>query len=104
MFQPIKDQQLTLHIPGLYPSQKLKADLWSIRQTLGVPADAPVPAGVGLLSWVLDKTESSDDPCLPAVLEEMPKVIWFAFGDDLGKMFPKFARTMQNVPIRLSFS
>ena len=57
----------------------------SIRQALGVPTDSPVPTGVGLLGWILDTTESSDDPRLPAVLEEMPSVIWFAFGTDLGK-------------------
>ena len=63
----------------------MKDDLRSIRQALGVPTDTPVPAGVGLVGWVLDKTESSGDPLLPTVLEEMPSVIWFAFGTDLGK-------------------
>lgn len=70
---------------GLYPSQKLKDDLRSIRQALGVPTDRPVPTGVGLIGWILDETESSDDPRLPAVLEERPSVIWFAFGTNLGK-------------------
>ncbi len=29
-------------------------------------------------------TEDSDNPHLVRVLEELPKAIWFAFGDDLG--------------------
>ncbi|KAG5642128.1 hypothetical protein DXG03_003578 [Asterophora parasitica] len=66
-------------------SQQLKDALRSVRTTLGVIPDAPVPAGIGLIGCVLDKTESSGDPRIPAVLEQMPVAIWFAFGDDLGK-------------------
>lgn len=66
-------------------SQTLKEGLRSIRATLGLPIDVPVPAGVGLLGWVLDKTETSNDPRIAAILEETPIAIWFAFGADLGK-------------------
>lgn len=30
-------------------------------------------------------TESSDDPRLQVILDELPAVVWFAFGVDLGK-------------------
>ncbi|KAG5645655.1 hypothetical protein H0H81_008916, partial [Sphagnurus paluster] len=66
-------------------SQKLRDDLRSIRATLGLPPGVPIPAGIGFLGWVLDRTETSEDPRLPSVLQEMPKAIMFAFGDDLGK-------------------
>ena len=41
--------------------------------------------GVGLIGWVLESTETSDDPRIGAVLDELPQAIWFAFGVDLGK-------------------
>lgn len=34
-------------------------------------------------------TEASNDPRIPAVLDEMPSAIWFAFGVDLGKYVAK---------------
>ena len=45
----------------------------------------PLPTGVGFLGWILDKTEISDDPRIPEVLDELPAAIWFAFGTNLGK-------------------
>ncbi|KAF8073462.1 hypothetical protein FPV67DRAFT_1736980 [Lyophyllum atratum] len=66
-------------------SQKLRDGLRAVRAYLNVPSGVPVPVGVGLLGWVLDKTEVSDDPRIPTVLEEMPTAIWFAFGADLGR-------------------
>lgn len=45
----------------------------------------PLPTGVGLIGWILDRTEVSDDPRIPMVLDEMPVVIWLAFGDNLGQ-------------------
>lgn len=74
-----------LDAAGPDSSQKLKDGLRSVRASLGLPPGVPVPTGVGLLGWVLDKTEASDDPRIPAVLAEMPTAIWFAFGADLGK-------------------
>lgn len=41
--------------------------------------------GVGFLGWILDQTEESEDPRIPAVLEQRPKAILFAAGKDLGK-------------------
>ncbi|KAF5371387.1 hypothetical protein D9615_009693 [Tricholomella constricta] len=70
---------------GRDTSQQLRDGLRSIRKTLDIPSGAPVPAGVGFLGWILDRTEVSDDPRIPAYLEEMPAAIWFAFGTDLGK-------------------
>ncbi|KAF5347396.1 hypothetical protein D9758_011254 [Tetrapyrgos nigripes] len=63
----------------------LKANLSIVRKTLNLPDGAPLPVGIGFVSRVLAKTENSDDPRLPAILEEKPQAIWFAFGDDLGK-------------------
>lgn len=57
----------------------------SIRSILQIPDRVPVPVGVGLLGWILDYTETSADPRIPAVLDEMPQAIWLAFGEDLGK-------------------
>jgi nitronate monooxygenase len=57
----------------------------SVRNSLHLGANVPVPMGIGLLGFVLDKTELSDDPRIPNVLEEMPAAVLFAFGDDLGK-------------------
>lgn len=88
---------LSKALTGFDSSEKIKQDIRSIREKLCLPADTPVPTGVGLLGWVLDKTEGSDktndsdktkdpdDPRIPAILEELPAVIWFAFGTDLGK-------------------
>lgn len=50
-----------------------------------MPDDHPVPVGVGFLGWILDKTETSDDPRIANVLDERPAAVWFAFGTDLGK-------------------
>ncbi|KAG6864892.1 hypothetical protein C0991_006507 [Blastosporella zonata] len=66
-------------------SQRLRDGLRSVRDALNLPSHAPVPAGVGFLGFLLDKTEASNDPRLPAVLEELPMAIWFAFGGDLGR-------------------
>ena len=41
--------------------------------------------GVGLIGWILDNTEASDDPRINAVLDELPQALWFAFGVDLGR-------------------
>ncbi len=73
------------YIVGFDSSETIKANLNSIRKTLNVPADAPVPAGVGFLGWITDMTEASEDPRLPAVLAEKIQAVWFAFGNDLGK-------------------
>ncbi len=69
--------------PGFDTSEQLVNTLRAIRRDLNVPPDAPLPIGVGFISWVLKLTEGSDDPRLVRVLEELPKAIWFAFGDDL---------------------
>jgi nitronate monooxygenase len=66
-------------------SENLKAEMRSIRDSLKLPADGPIPIGIGFLGWVLDKTEVSDDPRIPRVLEQMPMAIWFAFGENMGK-------------------
>lgn len=48
--------------------------------------------GLGLIGWLLDMTEISEDPRIPAVLDELPKAIYFAFGEDLGK----FVKTVRD--------
>ncbi|KAK0200503.1 2-nitropropane dioxygenase [Desarmillaria ectypa] len=69
---------------GFDTSEQLVTALRTIRHDLKVPPGASLPAGVGFISWILKLTEGSDDPRLVRVLEELPKAIWFAFGDDLG--------------------
>ncbi|SJL12626.1 uncharacterized protein ARMOST_16055 [Armillaria ostoyae] len=69
---------------GFDTSEQLVNTLRTIRGDLHVPPDAPLPVGVGFISWVLKLTEGSDDPRLVCVLEELPRAIWIAFGDDLG--------------------
>ncbi|KAJ7349816.1 hypothetical protein DFH08DRAFT_125192 [Mycena albidolilacea] len=70
---------------GKSSSQLLKEHIQKIRTSLNIPAGEPVPVAVGFLGWVLDKTEISDDPRLPAVLDEHPVAVWFAFGVDIEK-------------------
>lgn len=70
---------------AFHSSAILKSTLQSIRSQLNVPANAAVPVGVGFIGWILDNTESSDDPRISPVLDELPKAVWFAFGNDLGK-------------------
>ncbi|KAK0186951.1 hypothetical protein F5146DRAFT_758428 [Armillaria mellea] len=69
---------------GFDTSEQLVNTLRIIRRELDVPPDVPLPVGVGFISWILKLTEGSDDPRLVRVLDELPKAIWFAFGDDLG--------------------
>ena len=77
---------LTRHdLLGFDSSEKLKETLTAARKSLKVAEDAPLPIGVGLLGWILDMTEVSEDPRIPAVLEEKITAIWFAFGNDLEK-------------------
>jgi nitronate monooxygenase len=45
----------------------------------------PVPIAIGFIGWILDITESSDDPRLLAILDELPTAVWLAFGGDLEK-------------------
>lgn len=66
-------------------SETIRQTLGRVRTALGVPAGKVLPVGLGLIGWVLDQTEVSEDPRIPAVLDERPKVIYFAFGDDLGR-------------------
>ncbi|KAJ4466767.1 2-nitropropane dioxygenase [Lentinula aciculospora] len=70
---------------GFTPSTTLVEEIRAARSILKTSSDAPVPIGVGLLGWILDQTETSDDPRIPAVLAERPVAVWLAFGVDLGK-------------------
>ena len=63
----------------------MKEDVQAIRTSLSIKAGERVPIGIGFLGWILDITEISDSPRLPAYLDELPEAIWFAFGVDLGK-------------------
>ncbi|KIP06299.1 hypothetical protein PHLGIDRAFT_91047 [Phlebiopsis gigantea 11061_1 CR5-6] len=70
---------------GFDSSEQLRSDLQSVRKSLKLSDDAVLPAGVGLLGWILDMTEASEDPRIPAILEEKVAAVWFAFGNDLYK-------------------
>jgi nitronate monooxygenase len=76
---------LKSYITALDTPEQIRTSLSTLRKKLGVEPEAPLPIGVGLLGWLLDRTEVSESPRIPAVLEEKPKAIWFAFGDDLEK-------------------
>ena len=65
--------------------EQIRTSLQDLRKRLSIPSDAPIPIGVGLVGWVLDKTEVTEEPMIPAVLAERPKAVWFAFGNDLGQ-------------------
>ncbi|GJE93760.1 nitronate monooxygenase [Phanerochaete sordida] len=66
-------------------SEQLRHTLGRVRTALGVPAGKALPVGVGLVGWVLDQTEASEDPRIPTVLDAQPALIYFAFGADLGR-------------------
>ncbi|KAF7342998.1 Nitronate monooxygenase [Mycena venus] len=70
---------------GYLSAQVLKEQIQKIRTSLNIPTGEPVPIAVGFLGWILDRTETSDDPRLLAVLDEIPLAVWFAFGVDLDK-------------------
>ncbi|KAJ7179556.1 2-nitropropane dioxygenase [Mycena filopes] len=70
---------------GPHSPIQMKEQLRAVRASLDIPDGVPVPVGVGLIGWILDKTEITEDPRIPAVLEEMPTAIWFAFGAEVGK-------------------
>lgn len=84
-------KQLLLHLRinsrliGFLSSEELKRNFQAVRKKLNIANTDPVPVGVGFIGWILDKTETSGDPRMNAVLEEKPVAIWFAFGVDLGK-------------------
>ncbi|KAJ7877872.1 hypothetical protein B0H13DRAFT_2053106 [Mycena leptocephala] len=55
----------------------LKTKIQQVRTTLGIANGEPVPMAIGFIGWILEMTESSDDP--------LPAAVWFAFGVDLDK-------------------
>ena len=68
-------------------SVALKEKIKNLRVKLGVPPQAPLPMGFGLLGWILDRP--TDDDRIVAILEERPTAIWLSFGPDLGKYVKK---------------
>ncbi|KAJ7118898.1 2-nitropropane dioxygenase [Mycena epipterygia] len=70
---------------GFDSTVELKSQIQKIRTELKIASGTPVPLAIGFIGWILDITESSDDPRLLAILDELPTAIWFAFGVDLGK-------------------
>lgn len=77
---------------GFSSSQYLKQNIQIVRDKLRLPAGAPVPIGIGFIGWILEMTETSDDPRIEAILAEKPVAIWFAFGVDLGKYIAQVRR------------
>jgi len=74
---------------GFTTSRVLVEEIRTARTLLDIRSQDPVPIGVGLLGWILDTTETSEDPRIPSVLAERPSAIWFAFGTDLGRYVAK---------------
>ncbi|KAF9003920.1 2-nitropropane dioxygenase [Cyathus striatus] len=74
------------------PSKDTKLEIAKARDSLGIKPGYPIPIGVGFIGWVLDKTEITDDPRIPSVLEEKPVAVWFSFGVNLRK-YIDFVRT-----------
>ncbi|KAF8904303.1 2-nitropropane dioxygenase [Mucidula mucida] len=69
----------------LTPDQ-LTDTLRTIRSNLNLSAEAPLPVGVGFITWILEKnTPEGPDPRVTAVLNEHVKAIWLAFGNDNGR-------------------
>ncbi|KAF8992301.1 2-nitropropane dioxygenase [Cyathus striatus] len=71
------------------PAKDMKLEIAKARNILGVKPGDSIPIGVGLIGWILDKTEISNSPCIPAVLEEKPAAVWLAFGVNMGKYVDK---------------
>ncbi|KAG6909250.1 hypothetical protein DXG01_001432 [Tephrocybe rancida] len=88
---------------GLDSSQKLRDGLRAVGAAFDLESGAPLPVGVGFFGFLLDKTEASDDPRLPVVLEELPKALWFAFGGDLGRHVAQVRAYGRNANIRLLY-
>jgi nitronate monooxygenase len=57
-------------LPGFLSSDDLKANLSIVRKNLGIKEGASVPVGLGFIGWILEMTEKSDDPRLPAQVHE----------------------------------
>ncbi|KAK7442213.1 hypothetical protein VKT23_016184 [Stygiomarasmius scandens] len=70
---------------ALATSVQIKQRIQAVRKILGAVPEAPLPIGVGVIGWCLDKTELGEDPLIPTILAERPKAIWLAFGDNLGR-------------------
>lgn len=70
---------------GFDSTKILQEKLQRVRENLNIAQGQPVPIAVGFIGWILEMTESSDDPRLLAVLDELPAAVWFAFGLDLDK-------------------
>ncbi|KAJ6589396.1 hypothetical protein B0H19DRAFT_1058416 [Mycena capillaripes] len=64
-------------------SSRITSRIEKLRALLGVKPGEPVPLAVGLIGWILDTTEASEDPHIPATLDAQPTAIWLAFGSDL---------------------
>ena len=69
---------------GFLSSDELKRNIQVARKRLNIADNAPVPIGLGFIGWILDMTETSDDPRLISTLEEKPVALLFAFGTNLG--------------------
>ncbi|KAF7334023.1 Nitronate monooxygenase [Mycena venus] len=81
---------------GYYSSQVLKEQVQKIRTGLNIPTGEPVPIAIGFLGRILDRTETSDDLHLIAVLDKMPAAVWFAFGVDLEKYVDQFHASVED--------
>lgn len=77
------DDQLTLGDVAFDSTTDLKTKIHKVRDNLRVLPGEPVPLAVGFIGWILDTTEKSEDPRIPAALDERPSAIWLAFGADL---------------------
>jgi nitronate monooxygenase len=70
---------------GLDKPDQIRQSVQAVRKYLGTPPEEPVQVGMGFLGWALDISEASENPCIPAFLDELPTAIWFAFGSNLEK-------------------
>ncbi|KAF7339162.1 2-nitropropane dioxygenase [Mycena venus] len=70
---------------GFDSTHLLREKIQEVRTRLNIAKGEPVPIAIGFIGWILDMTESSDDPRLLAILDELPTAVWIAFGVDLDK-------------------
>ncbi|KAF8135866.1 2-nitropropane dioxygenase [Mycena galopus ATCC 62051] len=70
---------------GFDSTYLLREKIQKVRTRLNITQGEPVPIAIGFIGWILDITESSDDPRLLAILDELPTAVWLAFGVDLDK-------------------
>ena len=57
---------MTYFLTAFDSTELLKQKIQVVRDELGISKGETVPMGIGLIGWILDNTEGSDDPRINA--------------------------------------